>query len=50
MGRAKDNRPEPKTEFIKIRLTRHEREKINKLSYREGKTITMLVKERFNLI
>jgi len=49
-GRAKDNRPEPKTEQIRIRLTKKEREHFNRLSYKEGKSITMLVKERFNLI
>jgi hypothetical protein len=50
MGKAKDNRPSPKTEFIKIRLTKQEREKINRLSWKENKTLTMLIKERFELI
>jgi|688.fasta_scaffold1656290_2 hypothetical protein len=50
MAKGKDNRKTPKTELIKVRLTKDEREKINRLSFKENKTITMLVKERFNLI
>jgi uncharacterized protein (DUF1778 family) len=46
---SNEQKTRSKTTRINIRLTPQEREKINRLSYQENKTISQLIRERFKI-